>query len=312
LKPTVNFEPVNIGGVIIQYATGFNAAFIENNKIGPGAFIEIIRSGDVIPYIKEVKSPAETPSMPSLAWHWNETHVDAILDNASDNVEVQKRALLYFAKTLEIGYCGEGNVAKLYEVGVKTPHDLLNVKASALEGHGFAKASSEKLVSEIEKAARSATLAQWATGSGIFGRGLGIKRVESALKVVPETLEVSPDLVGKIVAQGGWSPLSAKAFVDRLPEFRAFMKKTGIHVKSTETNSAVRSAMKAQVVLFTGFHPKDLEEAVIANGGELADTFSKKVTIVVVKDGTVDNAKTQKAKAAGIPVKTAEQFRAMI
>jgi DNA ligase (NAD+) len=51
LKPTVNFEPVNIGGSIIQYATGFNAAWIHENGIGPGAFIDIIRSGDVIPYI---------------------------------------------------------------------------------------------------------------------------------------------------------------------------------------------------------------------------------------------------------------------
>jgi len=316
LKPKVNFEPVNIGGVIIQYATGFNAAFIETNKIGPGAFIEIIRSGDVIPYIQEVKAAAPAgPEMPTVGWHWNETHVDAILDNVGDNAEVQKRALLYFAKTLEIGFCGEGNIAKLYDVGVKTPLDLLALKAATLEGRGFAKTSSTKLVAEIEKAVKAASLAQWATGSGIFGRSLGMKRIELALQVTPKDLKVTPDLADKILALGGWSKESADVFVKHLPEFREFMAKTGAKpppVKNVEPVSTRKTSLSGQVILFTGFHPKDLEAAAISSGGELADAWSKKVTMLVVKDSTVSNEKTKKAVAAGIPVKTAEQFKAIL
>jgi NAD-dependent DNA ligase len=70
--------------------------------------------------------------------------------------------------------------------------------------------------------------------------------------------------------------------------------------------------LKDQVVLFTGFHPKDLEEATVREGGTLADTWGKKVTILVIKDASVSNEKTKKAAAAGIPVKTADQFKAMI
>jgi NAD-dependent DNA ligase len=51
LKPRVQIEPVELVGVTVQYATGFNAKFIRDNKIGPGAIIEITRSGDVIPLI---------------------------------------------------------------------------------------------------------------------------------------------------------------------------------------------------------------------------------------------------------------------
>ena len=54
LKPRVRIEPINLGGVTIEFATGFNGAFIKDNKIGIGATIEIIRSGDVIPHIKAV------------------------------------------------------------------------------------------------------------------------------------------------------------------------------------------------------------------------------------------------------------------
>jgi NAD-dependent DNA ligase len=54
LKPRVQIEPINLGGVRIEFATGFNGAFINDNKIGVGALIELIRSGDVIPYIRKV------------------------------------------------------------------------------------------------------------------------------------------------------------------------------------------------------------------------------------------------------------------
>ena len=45
--------------------------FINDNKIGVGATIELIRSGDVIPYIRKVIVPAEEPRMPSISFKWN-------------------------------------------------------------------------------------------------------------------------------------------------------------------------------------------------------------------------------------------------
>jgi NAD-dependent DNA ligase len=66
--------------------------------------------------------------------------------------------------------------------------------------------------------------------------------------------------------------------------------------------------LKGEIVLFTGFHPKDIEAEVIKQGGEIADSWNKKITILVVKDISVSNEKTKKALAAGIPVITAEQL----
>ena len=316
LKPTVQFEPVNIGGVIIQYATGFNAAFIEGGGLGPGAFIEIIRSGDVIPYIKEVKAAAPGgASMPPGKWHWNETHVDAVLDRLSGNADVEKKALLYFANTLDISFCGEGTIARLHDAGVTTIPKLLSVTEAFLTGsvEGFKAASAAKLVASIKAAAAKATVTQWAVGSGIFGRGIGTKRVEVAFTVVPKTLVADAGLLEKVVGLGGWSRDSAEGFVAALPEFKEFMESLGFKPKAaTPVKVASAGKLRGQVVLFTGFHPKDLEAAVVAQGGELADTFTKKVTVLVIKDATVSNEKTKKAAAAGVTVLTAEQFRSRV
>ena len=317
LKPTVNFEPINIGGAIIQYASGFNAAFIHSNGIGPGAFIEVIRSGDVIPYIRAVKSVSPTgPQMPEEAWHWNETHIDAILDRISGNPDVQMRMLLFFAQTLDIGSCGEGTIHKLHDAGIKTiPQFLQLTEAFILDNKvsGLGKASAKKLVTNIQEAAKKATLSQWAVGSGIFGRGLGIRRLEPAFAVVPDNLEPSEDLVAKVADLPSWSKDSAAGFVQNLPEFKKFLDTVG--VKRIPVANApvpalvpVSDKLKDLVVLFTGFRNKDIEEYIKREGGTISDTFSKKVNMLLVKDATVNNEKVKKAQAAGITVLTAEEF----
>jgi DNA ligase (NAD+) len=63
LKPRVEIEPVDLVGVTITYATGFNAKFIFDNKVGPGAKVKITRSGDVIPLILEVVVPMPIENM---------------------------------------------------------------------------------------------------------------------------------------------------------------------------------------------------------------------------------------------------------
>ena len=59
LKPRVQIKPVNLNGVTITYTTGFNAKYIVEKSIGPGAIIKLTRSGDVIPFILEVIRPSK-------------------------------------------------------------------------------------------------------------------------------------------------------------------------------------------------------------------------------------------------------------
>jgi NAD-dependent DNA ligase len=45
------FNSVVLEGTNIKYATGHNARFIWENRIGPGSTLVVIKSGSVIPYI---------------------------------------------------------------------------------------------------------------------------------------------------------------------------------------------------------------------------------------------------------------------
>ncbi|NCA22960.1 MAG: hypothetical protein EBS86_17770, partial [Crocinitomicaceae bacterium] len=67
LIPTVQFHPVSLSGATISAATGLHGRWIYENGVGPGAEIEIRRSGDVIPQITAVLEPAPGgAAMPAL------------------------------------------------------------------------------------------------------------------------------------------------------------------------------------------------------------------------------------------------------
>lgn len=54
LVPTVIINPVELSGATVKRASGFNAKYIEDNKITKGTIVEIMRSGGVIPDIQAV------------------------------------------------------------------------------------------------------------------------------------------------------------------------------------------------------------------------------------------------------------------
>jgi DNA ligase (NAD+) len=311
LKPTIQIEPVQIGSVVIQYTTGFNARFIQTNRIGPGAVIELIRSGDVIPHIQHIHQPSPSgPSMPTESWHWNDTEVDALLDDLNHS-SVQQRALLYFVTTMGIGFCGAPTIDKLYHMGVKTIDQLIALTKPMLLEAGWGDVSAHKLITEIQTALPKATQTQWAVGSGMFGRGMGVKRLEPALALVPVNGIIPPTLTDEIASLSGWSYDSAQQFTDRLPEFLEWIKSIKVHPAPSDKVliQPTGSKLQGHVILCTGYHPKDVEELVQKQGGSLVDRLTKHVTMVVVKDESVSNEKTKKAQSQGIPIYPDKVFR---
>ena len=117
LKPRVQIEPINLGGVRIEYATGFNGAFINDNKVGIGAVIELIRSGDVIPHIRKVTTPAEEAKMPSVPFKWNDTHVDVLLEDIHGDETVKEKIVTGFFRGIGVEGLSSGNIARIIDTG---------------------------------------------------------------------------------------------------------------------------------------------------------------------------------------------------
>jgi NAD-dependent DNA ligase len=84
--PRIKIKPLKIEGITIQKATAFNAKYVVENKLGPGAVVNIIRSGDVIPYIESVVEEApEGPSMPNMKYKWHPGGYDIYIDEDEES-----------------------------------------------------------------------------------------------------------------------------------------------------------------------------------------------------------------------------------
>lgn len=67
MMPRVWFDPVELSGALVRKSTGFNAAFIRDNKINVGTVIKVTRSGEVIPHILEiVDNPCNEGLLPQV------------------------------------------------------------------------------------------------------------------------------------------------------------------------------------------------------------------------------------------------------
>lgn len=309
IKPIVYFNPVHIGGVKIQKATGFNAAFIQEHKIGPGSRVIIIRSGDVIPHILRVLSPSfdNKPSFPEdMNYSWNDTHVDIMIKGNDSQMALKQ--MEHFVNTLQIEFVGPGMLQKLFKNGIDTIPKLFTItKEDLLTLEGVQEKTAQKIYESLSKSLKNITYVKLMTASNIFGRGFGEKKLQLIVDSNPEL--VKQILIPKLKQVQGIAATTEKNFLAKLPQFYDFVKK--IHYvppKNIPKKSPVSQDYAGMVIVFTGFRDKELEEKLIAKGAVVSTTISKKTTLVIAADPEESSAKLNKAKELGIKIVKREGF----
>jgi NAD-dependent DNA ligase len=319
LKPLIHFDPVVLAGASIQKATGFNAQYIETHTIGPGSRIVIIRSGDVIPHIVRTltKSATGKPSYPDVPYEWNDTRVDIMLKDKSKSDDVNIKRMTYFAKTLEMKGVGEGVVERMYKNGIDTIKKLLNVTVEQLiKMEGFQKKSAEKVVIEIKASVEKADCLTFMDASNLFGRTIGEKKLKLIVSKFPKILEGEKPTEDELSSVDGVGPITAKQFIDGLPEFYEFMEDIGIPCTKLKVAATPLSSSKPSLahltVVFTGMRDKELEAEIESRGGKIGSSVSKKTSVVVAKDPSDETGKVKTAKELGVKVVDFETFRKSI
>ena len=317
LKPRVQIEPINLGGVRIEFATGFNGAFIDDNKIGVGALIELIRSGDVIPYIRKVIMPASSSKMPSVPYKWNDTHVDIMLEDIESNETVKEKVLTGFFRGIGVEGLSAGNIARIIEAGYDTVPEILNMDISDfLEVEGFKEKMATKLHDGIAEKVDAASLVTIMSASNIFGRGFSEKKLELIMDAYPNVLltkESDAQKIAKITQIKGMAEKSAEAFVERIPDFIQFIKDAGLIKKlAPEKKKEVDAGhpLFGKSIVMTGFRDADLQNILKEVGAKLGSSVSKNTFILLVKNSPEgeDTGKAAEARKLGIQIMTPEQF----
>ena len=323
LKPRVQIEPIFLGGVQIEFATGFNAAFIQSNKIGVGAVIELIRSGDVIPYIKNVIVPAVEIKMPLDPYEWNETKTDIILKNIEDNLEVREKNITAFFRGLEVEGLSNGNICRLCKAGYTSVPAIINMKLEDyLKVEGFQQKMAKKLFEGIQEKLEKVSLKTFMAASNIFGRGFSDKKLELILESYPDILISSfntEEKIQMIKNIKGMAEKSAEAFVNKIIDFLEFAKNCGkkdldfVYSKNISEGIDISNVLFDKQIVMTGFRDPTLVELLEKKGAKLGTSVNKNTFVVIVKDSDFDRtSKIIDAEKLGKPILTLKDFQTFL
>ena len=317
LKPRVQIEPINLGGVRIEFATGFNGAFINDNKVGVGAVIELIRSGDVIPHIRKVTVPAEQAKMPSVPFKWNDTHVDIMLEDLDSNETVKEKNITGFFRGIGVEGLSSGNVARIIQAGYDNVPEIIKMEVNDfLQVEGFKEKTANKLYNGIKEKIDAASLVTIMSASNMFGRGFSEKKLELIMDSYPNVLlskESDAQKVAQISAIKGMAQKTAEAFVERIPDFINFINEADLVKKLTQEITEKKTVNEThplfgKSIVITGFRDAQIQEAIKNVGAKLGSSVSKNTFIVLVKNTDEDTGKAADARKLGITLMTPEEF----
>ena len=313
LKPKLEVNPVTIGGSTIKYVTANNAKFVVDKKIGVGTVIMLERAGDVIPKVAKVLQPSQEPQMPSIPYIWNETHVDIMLEKPSENQSVQLRNLAGFFSTIGVDGLGPGSSKKLFEAGFNTISKVVHATEIEIKTV-IGSANGTKIYMSLHKVLPEVPMSKLMAASGIFGRGMGSKRIQYALTMYPGLLSM-PD--GEVVAAvnkaEGFAAKSSQQFASHLPKFKEFLAELGISKKSVpalviSAATKVAGPLTGINVVFSGGRHPEVEKSIVAGGGEIGSAVSKNTSFLVLKDVDSVSGKAKKARGLGIPIVTVDEL----
>ena len=321
-KPIVEISPVNISGTRVQRATGYNAKWIVDNNIGPGANVIIIKSGDIIPKIIKVTKKAKPvlpPGVEGTNWEWTEGGVDAKVMGHSDDAEIKK--ILHFMSKMEIEGFKIGMIKKVYNAGYKTiPKILTMTQEDFLKIDGVKSKMANKLYTNMQNKYGTSTTLDLLAATNAFGEGISRKKMEPLLEKIPNicssTLSIpKSELKSLIISMDGFSEKSANKILDNLNNCHEILKSlppkpdiTPTEKPKKELDFKIKRNVCNKVIIFSGFRNKELLNELTIRGAKFPSTVSKKVEILVTKTPDKITGKVAKANKLGIKVMSYDDF----
>jgi DNA ligase (NAD+) len=327
LTPTAILEPVQIGGVTVSRSTLHNMDEVGRLGVEIGDTVLVERAGDVIPHVLKVVKrganrhpfvmPAKCPDCGS-AVHHVEGEVAYRCVNAVCPGRL-KESLQHYAgrHAMNIDGLGEKIVEQLVDKKiVKDFADLYSLKLDKVADlERMAEKSAQNLLDEIAASKKSPLdrliyalgirMVGERTAQLIAEKFLSIEKLsEASLEELNEVHEIGP----KVAA-------SVREFLDESSNLKMLkrLREAGINPK-VERKAPKSNKLAGQTFVFTGgLANRTREEAgelVVAHGGKVISSVSKKTSYVVV--GTDPGSKFDKAKELSVPILDEAGFEKLI
>lgn len=314
LKPRIKYEPIFISGDKLTYTTGFNAKYIKDNNLTIGVKIIIIRSGDVIPYIKHIYKSDKKWLEPSIPYKWSSSGVDAIaLDLSDNNNDYLSKVFLHFFNTFKVDGLKIGIINKFIADGIVDLRSILLLTTDKLMIiDGFKERSATNIVTSIKENIldKEHELALVLTASNKFN-GFAYKK----LKLITDYMrdnnihELKKLTLDNIISIDGFASKSAEQFLSSIDDYLEWYNNLNdlIKIKKTDTKTK-KIKLNGISVVFSGKRDEKFKNYLLENGYTIKDTLTKNVSVLVVKDKSATSSKITKANKLDIKIYSFDEY----
>jgi DNA ligase (NAD+) len=319
LTPFAVLEPVEVGGATVTFASLHNADQIAAKDLREGDWVQVVRAGDVIPYVlgpvPERRDGTERPwQIPTVCPKCRAPVVRDGEDVASYCTNVacpgrQLEGLVHFASkdAMDIDGLSYARIQQLLAAGyVHNVADLFAVTVEQLVGlERFGRKSAENLVAAIA-AAKQQPLSRLLFGLGI--RHVGAQAAQLLARqygTLDAMMAASAAQLGEVRGVGTIIAASvASYFAD--PAVQMLLDTLRAHGLRLDEPNAIQAdgPLTGATVVLTGTLPslsRGEATALVENaGGRVTSSVSRKTTFVVAGDEA--GSKLDKARELGVEV----------
>lgn len=308
ITPVGEFPPLRIGGVEVTRATLHNLKFVMDNRVAPGAMTNIVRSGDVIPYVESVLS-SETPTYPVLCPCCQTPTIPQEVFLICPNQKCPDRVrqhleFVYGRDCLDIDGLGPSTIAELYNIAaLRNVWDIFRIpklKNVILAAGILGDKSFSNLVRAIEKSKNVRfEIAIKCLGIENVGKSIGkklavltngnIHNLEAL--TYQELIDVAG--IGEITARAILAFVSSNDWKEMK---RNFLSELNIHA----TTAAEAGPLTGMVICITGNHHgytrESLRDLLISKGATVTNKVTSKTHALICPPGFVSSKLTDAEK----------------
>jgi DNA ligase (NAD+) len=312
VTPVAVIEPVELSGAKITNITLHNAAHVRAYNLKSGDFIELVRSGEVIPkFLSVVTSAVGHCDIPATCPSCRSTLI-------SDDVRIkcmnhhgcpaqQAGVILNWIRAVNVEDLSEKRLQQMIDAGlVSSIPDLYKLSMEDLLTLPATKEKMAKKLFENIQSSKTAPLAMFLNGLGI--EGAGQTTWEKLLEVFHSLEKIRKTAVEDIIAIDGFAEKSAQQIVEGLKRQSKLIDQllvVGLTPEAPISHSDGPRPLDGMSFVITGAlsRPrKEIEDLIKKAGGRMVSSVSKATSVLVTNETDSASSKMIKAKELGIKI----------
>ncbi|ALJ00386.1 NAD-dependent DNA ligase LigA [Rufibacter tibetensis] len=348
VTPVALMKPVLLAGTTVKRASLHNANEIERLGLMIGDKVVVEKGGEIIPKVTAVKTELRPENAEAIVYPTicpacttplvrTEGEANHYCPNEKGCPPQVKGKLEHFIsrKAMNIMSLGEGKIELLAEQGLVTsPDHLYDLTYDTLFGLKktfvneetgksrvvtFQKTTVENILKALEKSKEAPfDRVLFALGIRFVGNTVAQKlaqhfrNIDALRAATEEELIAVPEIGGRIAAsvREYFQDLANVHLVERLKAHGLQLDLGELAVVEPASDKLAGLTFVVSGV-FTGYSREELQDTIVANGGKIVSSISKKLSYLVAGD-KMGPSKLEKATSFGVKIVSEEEFNQML